>query len=247
VAGLSTRGSPLAASPTRGSELALTGETPDGLISRFGRGSRQLHWTHAVLFLVLLLTGASLLLPSTKGFAIGGSRLLPSIHIAAGVLFILSPVLVYLTAADRALVHRDLRRLVAAGRDDVRWLWWAGLTLVGFRRREPLVGKFNAGQKLNTLYTVATGLGLIVTGMILVVHTYKKGLFDVNVAQRVFTLHDALMFATIPVVAIHIYLAVFNPGTRESLRGIVRGAVRIEWARRHHPKWVEDDDRRGHP
>jgi formate dehydrogenase subunit gamma len=163
------------------------------------------------------------------------------------LLFILAPLLTYLALPDRRLVHRDIRRLCTVTRGDLQWLAWATLALAGFQRREPPAGKFNAGQKVNTAYTVLTGLGLAVTGLILVIHTYRKGIFDVNVAQRVFTLHDVFMFLAAPAAAIHIYLAVVNPTTREALRGIVRGFVRIEWARRHHPRWVDDEDGLGLP
>ncbi len=220
---------------------------PPALIRRFTPGSRRLHWVHAIPYLVLLLTGIALLLPQSKGLAVGGSRLLPSIHIAFGFLFIVSPIFTYLGVRDRRLVHRDVRRLLSAGRDDVRWLRWAALTAVGFRLHEPPSAKFNAGQKLNTLYTAATGTGLAVTGLLLTVHAYRKGVLDVTVAQQLFRAHDVLMFLASPVVAIHIYLAVANPATRESLRGILHGEVRRDWARRHHPRWVDDEDGRGLP
>jgi formate dehydrogenase subunit gamma len=40
---------------------------------------------------------------------------------------------------------------------------------------------------------------------------------------------------------VHLYLAVIHPSTRHSLRGMTLGDVREDWAREHHPKWVEEE------
>ena len=49
--------------------------------------------------------------------------------------------------------------------------------------------------------------------------------------------HDLATWVSIPLIAGHLYLALLHPSTRPSLRGMVRGSVRRDWARRHHPKW----------
>src|SRR5438105_9822309 len=40
----------------------------------------------------------------------------------------------------------------------------------------------------------------------------------------------------------HLYLAVIHPATRHSLRGMTRGTVREDWARRHYPRWAPPAD-----
>ncbi|MFN8638556.1 MAG: hypothetical protein U0360_03660 [Dehalococcoidia bacterium] len=44
--------------------------------------------------------------------------------------------------------------------------------------------------------------------------------------------------AFIPVLLGHLYLAIVNPSTRESLRAITTGNVRRAWAARHHGAWL---------
>ena len=39
---------------------------------------------------------------------------------------------------------------------------------------------------------------------------------------------------------LRLYFALILPRTRHSLRGMTLGSVREEWAREHHPKWVDD-------
>jgi len=51
--------------------------------------------------------------------------------------------------------------------------------------------------------------------------------------------HDIATWVSIPLILGHIYLATLNRSTRHSLRGMIRGTVRRDWARRHHPKWEE--------
>ena len=53
-------------------------------------------------------------------------------------------------------------------------------------------------------------------------------------------LHDVLTYASVALVAGHLYLAVIHPTTRHALRGITLGSVREDWAREHHSKWPTD-------
>jgi len=53
-------------------------------------------------------------------------------------------------------------------------------------------------------------------------------------------LHDGLMWISLVLLAGHLYLSLIYPRTRHSLRGIVRGDVELQWAREHHPKWVDE-------
>ena len=54
---------------------------------------------------------------------------------------------------------------------------------------------------------------------------------------------DARMTSTLILmflVAGHLYLAVLHPATRHALRGMTLGDVDEAWARKHHPKWVDE-------
>ena len=52
-------------------------------------------------------------------------------------------------------------------------------------------------------------------------------------------LHDGLLYASLVLLAGHLYLAVIHPATRHSLRGMTTGKVSEDWARRHYPRWFE--------
>jgi cytochrome b subunit of formate dehydrogenase len=52
--------------------------------------------------------------------------------------------------------------------------------------------------------------------------------------------HDVAMYIAVPIVLGHLYLALLNPSTRHSLRGMTLGSVRRDWAKKHHPKWERE-------
>jgi formate dehydrogenase subunit gamma len=95
------------------------------------------------------------------------------------------------------------------------------------------VGRFNGGQKVNARLVVFGLTGLYLTGIsLLLIGGGPLG-----------GLHGPFAFATGVLAAGHIFMAVINPSTRPSLRGMTLGSVDRRWATDHHPKWVEQVDR----
>jgi formate dehydrogenase subunit gamma len=214
---------------------------PEDDVLRFGPGSRLLHWAHALPFLVLLLTGLILFWAPVKALHLGGVRLLPLLHVLVGIAFILSPIPLALRLRSDQAARRDITLLGRIEPADAAWLRHALGTVLGARLgAAPLAGKFNAGQKANTVFTVIVTAGLMVTGAVLAVNFFTKRVFPAYFVEGVFPLHDWLMLLALPVVVVHIYLGAVNPGTRESLRGILGGRVRHDWAASHHPLWLSD-------
>ena len=60
--------------------------------------------------------------------------------------------------------------------------------------------------------------------------------------QVVIFLHEMFALISITLIAGHIYMATLNPSTRYSLRGMLGGWVRRDWAAAHHAKWVAATD-----
>jgi len=100
----------------------------------------------------------------------------------------------------------------------------------------PPQGRFNAGQKLNT--AVIAGLMVVFT-----ISGTLMYLQEVDARFRgtsAILVHDIAMYIAIPLVIGHLYMAMLNPSTRHSLRGMVLGTVRRDWAREHHAKWERE-------
>lgn len=215
-----------------------------GDVLRFEFGSRLVHWVHAAPFLFLLLSGLILFLPPVKAAHVDGYRIVPLLHVVVGILFIASPIPLYLRLRTNTAVGRDLHRLFSLRREDSAWARYAIGAVLGARTRTPPTGKFNLGQKANAVVTVIVTVALMLTGAVLAVNFFTKRVFNAAFVEHVFPLHDLFMLIALPVVLIHIYLAVLNPSTRESLRGIIGGRVHRAWAHEHHGIWLDETDSR---
>jgi formate dehydrogenase subunit gamma len=201
--------------------------SPPERIERFGRTERALHWVHAAGFFGMLATGLVLYVPALSEL-IARRNLVKNVHLftAAGWALALLAVVVI---GDRARLAADWREIELIDRDDRRWL-------AGRRARQ---GRFNAGQKVNTLLTIAFALLFVVSGFFLWLGE-RDHRFLLDGAG---TVHEVLTLVSIAVVAGHLYLALIHPTTRHALRGMTAGDVDTGWAERHHAKWVEEERR----
>ena len=190
---------------------------------RFGRTARLLHWTHAVLFLVMLATGLVLMLPALSEI-VARRQLVKNTHLLAAVAWVVLVALI-VALGDRRALRADWREIESLDADDRSWL-------LGRKRPQ---GKFNAGQKLNALLTAAFAVLFLVSGFFLWLgerdHSY---LFD-----GTGTVHVTLTWISIVLLVGHLYLGLVHPTTRHALRGMTLGAVREDWAEQHHGKWLD--------
>lgn len=211
--------------PRRGSR---TGSAPrPGFVRRFGRTERALHWIHATAFFALLGTGLVLWLPALSVW-VGRRSLVKEIHVWTAVAWVVA-VLLIIALGDRQRLRADWREIETIDRDDRRWL---------LGRRAPQE-RFNAGQKLNAIITTAFALLFAASGVLLWLAARESRFrWDGPIV-----VHDALTLVSLALVLGHLYLALVHPTTRHALRGMTLGDVREDWARKHHPKWVEEDER----
>jgi len=191
-------------------------------VQRFTVTERLLHWVHATAFFVLLASGLILYLPSLST-AVGRRPLIKDVHFWTGISWAGAMVLIILLGNRRALI-RTAREIDLFDRDDLRFLRG--------HLHSPQ-GRFNAGQKLNAIITAAIAILFFASGLLLWLGERQT---DIRLAGTLY-LHDVLMYTSIVIVAGHLYLALIHPPTRHSLRGIVLGTVREDWATRHHAKW----------
>jgi formate dehydrogenase subunit gamma len=197
------------------------------VLARFDWGDRVLHWINATLLLTMLATGSALYIPQISE-EIGRRGLVLGIHVYAGILL---PFPLLLTAAARRWgkgFREDARRLNRWIPDDRRWLRHWG--------KDPFVrsGKFNAGQKLNAAFTVGTIVVMLATGLIM----KFPNEWPLSWRTGATFVHDWVYLAAVVVVSGHIIYALNDP---DSLRSMVRGWVPAAWAKRHAPRWYEEE------
>src|SRR6267142_2763417 len=187
---------------------------PGRRLPRFSRTERAVHWVHASAFFVLFGSGLCLYLPSLAQF-VGRRPLLKDIHVYTALAWLAALALVIL-AGDRRRLLADAREIDLFDEDDLGWL----------RRRGNPQGRFNAGQKINTIVTAALAFLFTLTGFFLW-YGERNHAFRL---QNALVVHDWLMYISFFLVLGHLYLSLVNPSTRHSLSGITRGWVREDWA-----------------
>ncbi len=127
-----------------------------GYRRRFSRTERTLHWANAVFFFFLLATGLILYLPSLS-VLVGRRPLMQSLHFWSGIVWVVVLALIVL-GGDRRGVARTAGEIDGFDGDD--WRWLTG-------RKPAPQGRFNAGQKLNTILTAAFLVLFLVSGLLL--------------------------------------------------------------------------------
>jgi formate dehydrogenase subunit gamma len=200
------------------SEAAATRRLP-----RFSRTERLLHWTHASAFFALLATGLILYLPSLST-VIAHRQIVKNVHLYVAAAWAIA-VIAILVVGDRRRLAADWREIESIDRDDRRWL----------RGRHAPQGRFNAGQKLNAILTVAFALLFALSGFFLWLGERDHRFILAGTG----TVHDLLTLFSVLLLTGHLYLALIHPSTRHALRGMTLGDVDEDWARRHHRKWVD--------
>lgn len=196
-----------------------------GRIIRFDRAERWLHWSIAVLVLLMMATGAVLYFGPLSAF-VGRRTLMKDIHVWSGLLLVV-PVVAVLAGRWRNGFLRDAARVSRWTRDDSLWVRTRG------RSSSIRLGKFNAGQKLNSLFIAGILPVLLMTGAIMkwfdpFPDSWRTGATFV---------HDLAAFGVWIAVTGHIGKALAEP---DALRSMVRGWVPEDWARRHRPRWHHD-------
>jgi formate dehydrogenase subunit gamma len=201
-------------------------------IERFTPFERAAHWTNAIAFVLLALSGLAMAFGKAVLLPILGHTLfgwlayaLKNVHNFAGPVFAVSLVVVIVTFIRDELIERA----------DFAWLARVGDVVRG---REPPSPRFNAGEKLIFWIGVLL-LGLTVVGSGLVLDKLLPGLAylrgDMQLAHMVHSTAAMLMMAAF---ALHIYLGTI--GMKGAYKAMRTGYVDEAWAKEHHALWYED-------
>jgi formate dehydrogenase subunit gamma len=193
-------------------------------LRRFSPAERFAHRWTAVLAVVLLASGLSLLYPPLA-LLVGRRPLVEAVHVLAGLLLPLPTLRALSDPGFRA----DLSHLNRFAPDD--WTW---LRRRDRRRASLLVGKFNAGQKLAAACFAAAGVVLLGTGLLLLFPS-QLALPD-SIRQGATVAHDATTLALVALLAGHAWLAWRHPEARAAMR---TGAMDAAYARQEYAGWAD--------
>ena len=202
------------------------------VIERFTPFERAAHWSNAIAFCVLAISGLVMafgkfvLLPVFGGTLFGGlTYALKTAHNFAGPLFAVSLAIVFIT----------FLRDNFPSKGDLVWLMHGGGMFGG---KEVPSNRFNAGEKIVFWGGVLTlGLVVIASGLVLdkLVPGMTYGRADMQIAHMVHGVATVLMMA---MFTAHIYLGTI--GMHGAYQAMRSGYVDEAWAQEHHGLWHDD-------
>ncbi len=215
----------LTAGPRRTPEARVEAAPPKEIV-RYTLFERVLHWTVALTFLYLMLTGLGLFTPKLDWLlaVLGGGQVARAWHPVVGCVFA-GAVLVQF-----AKWFKDL----TIGPDDRVWLKRMRDYLAGRDANVPPTGRFNAGQKLLFWTQAVLGVVLLASG----IPVWFPESFGRELRLWSIVVHSAAGVAAILSLVVHIYMATIV--TKGALRAMTEGKVTEEWARHHHAKWADE-------
>jgi formate dehydrogenase subunit gamma len=200
------------------------------MLPRWSGGERLLHWYTATLFIVMAITGFSLLFGRAvlipwlglEGFSVY-ANVAKQVHNFAGPLFLVGVAIEVITWV-RFNTFRSY---------DFTWL----KTLGGMFGKDvhPPAGRSNGGEKVWFWFIATFGLlGVGISGLVLDFPNFGQSRETMQLANLI---HGALAGLWLAIAFGHIYLATI--GVPGSLRGMTRGKVSEEWMKEHHNLWYE--------
>jgi formate dehydrogenase subunit gamma len=211
-------------------QIKLHGRPTGRLIERFNTLERTAHWTMAISFVLLALSGIVILwgkyliLPwlGYTGFS-WLTIIAKNLHNFVGPLFIFSIVVSFLIFVRDNLIQ---------GRD-IKWL----ATLGGMLGKEEVPsGRFNGGEKAWFWGgMVLLGTVVSVTGLILDFPNWNQGR---QIMQQANVVHAIAAILFISASFAHIYMGTI--GMEGAYRSMRDGYVDEEWAREHHALWYDE-------
>jgi formate dehydrogenase subunit gamma len=213
-----------------------SGEPARGLVPRYARAQRAVHWVGVASFALLLASGSVLVFRSLAFLAAGGYAGL--LHRIAAIPFLALPAVyaLLLPGEARAL----LRESLAYTREDRRWLARLPAYLLGRTRGLPPQGRLNAGQKLHHAGTFLLFVAVSASGLVL---WLGKGALGASGLAWAATVHDLSVLGLSLLSIGHVYFT-FVYGALSAMR---TGYVTEEYARDEHRAWFETLPRRDLP
>ena len=201
-------------------------------IERFTPFERSAHWSNAIAFSILAISGIVMafgkffLLP-VMGLTLFGwlTYALKNLHNFAGPVFAVSLLVIIVT------FMRD--NLPAKG--DLNWLLKGGGMLSGHPVKS---GRINAGAKV-MFWAGVFVLGVIVVASGLAMDKLLPGLsYERSTMQVAHMVHSVSNILMIAMFMAHIYLGTI--GMQGAYQGMKTGYVDETWAKEHHELWYDD-------
>jgi len=211
--------------------MRVRGQLTGKMILRLTPWDRIIHWSVAITWLILAITGLILLFGKHVLLPVFGYTLFSwlavagkNLHNFIGPLFLVSMVAMFFTYLSRNLPE--------AG--DGRWMAKVGGMFSG---QHVPAGFFNAGEKI-VFWLGLTLFGVVVSlsGLVLNFPNFDQGR---ELMQQAHLFHSITGILFMGLMMGHIYLGTIGvPGAYDAMRR--DGLVDEAWAKEHHENWYND-------
>jgi len=239
-------------------KIRIEGEKTGETVLRFREIERIAHWTMAIPFVVLALTGLSLLFGRIAIIPLLGQEAFSVIANIGKFLhnYLAWPFMLGLVLSFVLWARKNLPAKV-----DFMWLVKAGGLLT--KGVHPSSGKFNAGEKIIFWMVMILGFIISLTGLSLLfpfqinfftpilslandlgvpqlfgIGEFRTVLAPQEEMQFANLVHIIIAFIFIAMIMAHIYLG--SVGMEGALPSMVKGRVETQWAKEHHDLWYEE-------
>ena len=212
--------------------MRLHGAPTGQEIERFTAFERSAHWTNAIAFLVLAVSGITMafgkfFMKPILGESLFGflTYLLKNAHNFAGPLFAVSLTVVFFTFLKDNWPSKE----------DWVWIVKAGGMFGG---KEVPSHRFNAGEKV-VFWGGVFGLGLVVVASGFVLDKIVPGLiYERSTMQIAHMVHAVATLLMMAMFMAHIYMG--SIGMEGAYKAMRTGYVDETWAKEHHELWYDD-------
>jgi formate dehydrogenase subunit gamma len=196
-------------------------------ILRFKAFERFSHWLTAVSFVVLGLTGLNitfgktLLLPLIGPDAFADvSQAAKYVHDFTSFAFIAGLLLIVVIFFRDNLFEQV----------DIEWIKQGG----GFiKNKHAPAGRFNLGEKLVYWLSLVAGIGVSLSGLLLLFPFFGTDIADMQLTQVV---HAVVAVLFVALILAHIYIGTL--GMEGAFEAMGTGEVDLNWAKEHHDLWL---------
>ena len=196
-------------------------------ILRFEAFERYSHWLTAASFVALGLTGLNItfgkivLLPLIGPDAFSSlSQAAKYVHNFTSFAFMAGLVLIAVIFFRDNLLERV----------DIDWLRQGGGFIKG---KHASAGRFNLGEKLVYWLSLAAGIAVSVSGLLLLFPFYGTDIADMQLSQVV---HAVVAILFVALILAHIYIGTL--GMEGAFEAMGTGEVDLNWAKEHHDLWL---------
>ncbi len=210
-------------------QLAMTHPRTGQTVERWTINERRLHWITTGLFIVLSITGLSLLYGRAVLIPIFGhngfssyAEMAKLTHNILGPIFMIGLLAMIVKWFKQNLLNR------------IDWQWFKAFGgMIG--DKHPSAEKLNGGEKMWFWSLATVGVALCLSGLILDFPNFdqQRQLLQISHLIHVITALVLIAFAFG-----HAYIGTI--GTEGALEGMITGQVDTSWAEQHHDLWLEE-------